>query len=443
MKDYEEEIAIELKAMQLSFQEVCRQVDMAKLLAQWPTVRVKRVDKLVQVELPGDESWERWVYNPGDGLLRNERGEALDKIGFFARLTGLPYNEAALALATDESVQRDGEAATWDTPVEPGPTFTLEDLDRLLPDITWLWQPWLPRGFVTLLVGEPGVGKSGLALAIANLVASGEPWPDGQENEEAGLVVWVESESAEAILRERATKWNLPKACLLLPSVSDDPLEKVWLDEEEGWNAVVREAYRPGVRLLVLDSLRGAYHGDENASDTIDLLNRLAALARDTQIAVLVVHHLRKRGMFDNHKINLDRVRGSSAIVQIPRCVWALDRPDSLMPNCVRLQMIKNNLARFPDPIGFEISETGVTWKAAPSEPKPTSQREKAVDLLRTLLRHGPLPASEIYFEAEGAGISRGTLRAAKEALGVVAKREGGRGGKWYWGLPTKEVGDN
>lgn len=435
-KTMESAILDALEATRLSDAEICRSVDMRKLLAQFPTVQVRRIGHFYRVELPGDETWETWVYNPADGLFRDSNGMELDKIAFYTRLTGLSREEAALALASDPSIQHGEDNKDRDRAPAQLPPWTLEDLDLILPDTEWLWQHWLPKGFVTLLVGEPGVGKSALALAVAGIVAQGGTWPSGQASE-PGLVVWVESEAAHAILRERATKWGLPKVCFLLPSTGDDPLEHLWLDSRRGWEALEREVAREGVRLVVVDSLRGAYRGDENASVSIALLNRLAALARDKGIAVLVVHHLRKRGLLDGKGLNLDRVRGSSAIVQIPRCVWAIDAPDPLTPEVRRLQQLKNNLAPLADPLGFVITPSGVQWREAPTEPKTPSQREQAADLLLTLLKKGPVPAQQIYREAEFAGISAVTVKRAKKALGIVAVR---REGRWWWSLPAQKT---
>lgn len=33
-------------------------------------------------------------------------------------------------------------------------------------EIHWLWQPWLPRGMVIVLDGDPGVGKSSLMMDL-------------------------------------------------------------------------------------------------------------------------------------------------------------------------------------------------------------------------------------------------------------------------------------
>jgi len=434
MQEIEQVLADALEADRLADEEICARVSMSKILALFPEVKVVRVAHLRKIVTPDGV----WAYDPGTGLFRNSEREELNKIEFYARLTGYTPEVAAIELANPNFWHEEGETDTLadETPAEQELGYTFADLDLLLPTVTWLWEPWLPRGMITLLAGEPGVGKSALALAIAAAVMQMAPWPDRVPREaEPGLVVWTETESAHAITRERATAWGVPKDKLLIPATSDDPLAKIWLDgREEGWEAVEREAQRDGVDLLVLDSLRGAYRGDENASANIELLNRLAGLAQQTQIAILVVHHLRKRGMLDGGKIDLDRVRGSSAIVQLPRCVWALDRPDPLTPEHMRLQQIKNNLARYPDPCGFEISDRGITFCDAPTEPQVETQRGKAADLLLALLKDGPMPAADIYEEGKGAGISQRTLQRAKQAVGIVAVR---KEGCWFWALPS------
>jgi putative DNA primase/helicase len=437
MREVEQILAEALEAERLHDKEICARVSMGKLLALFPEVEVVRVAHMRKLITPDSV----WAYNPANGLFRNSEREELNKIEFYARLTGYSLEAARIELANPDFWREEGETdgLADEIAAEEEIGYSFADLDLLLPGVSWLWEPWLPRGMITLLAGEPGVGKSALALAIAAAVMQMAPWPDRVPREaKAGLVVWTETEAAHAITRERATNWGIPKEQLLIPTASDDPLAKIWLDTQEGWDAVEREIHRDGVALLVLDSLRGAYRGDENASTNIELLNKLAALTQRRQVPALVTHHLRKRGMLDNGKIDLDRVRGSSAIVQIPRVVWGLDRPDPLTPHRVRLQQLKNNLSRFPEPLGFEITDRGITFTDAPTEPEVETQREKAADLLLVLLKDGPMLASEIYEAAEATAVSKSTLQRAKRALGIVHLSKDGH---WFWSLPHKERG--
>src|SRR5262249_37076613 len=44
--------------------------------------------------------------------------------------------------------------------------------------VSWLWPGRLARGKQTLLFGDPGLGKSFLALDIAARITTGREWPD-------------------------------------------------------------------------------------------------------------------------------------------------------------------------------------------------------------------------------------------------------------------------
>jgi len=433
--EIEKALAEALAADQLQQEEICQRVDMRKVLELFPGIRVGRLAWCWKVLLSDGQVW---VYNPSDGMLRNREREELDKIEWYGRMCGYAPEVARVELANRSFWRERGEAEGAGLAVEGEdlPGFTFADLDFLLGDISWLWKPWLPKGMVSMLVGKTGVGKSALAMAIASGVTDGRGWPDGTSPAEGpGLVVWVETESCHGLNRERATKWGLSKDRILIPAVGDDPLMGLYLDTKEGWRAVEREVAVEGVQLVIVDSMRGAYRGDENTSDTIVVLRKLAELAQRREIAVLVVHHLRKASMFDSDKIELDRVRGSSAITQIPRAVWAVDRPDSLVAERVRLQEIKLNLGKLAEPCGFVIGDEGITWTDAPSEPVVETQRDKAADLIMSLLRDGPMLALEIYEEGDGAAISKRTLKRAKKVLGVVATR---RENRWWWALPAR-----
>ena len=53
--------------------------------------------------------------------------------------------------------------------------------------VKWLWPGRIPLGRISLLVGDPGTGKSLVALDIAARVSSGTPWPKaGTSSEDRG-----------------------------------------------------------------------------------------------------------------------------------------------------------------------------------------------------------------------------------------------------------------
>ncbi len=61
--------------------------------------------------------------------------------------------------------------------------------------IGWLWPGRIPLGRVTLLVSDPGLGKSLLTLDIAARVSRGAPWPDHN----AAMVDCTKSNDAQGV----------------------------------------------------------------------------------------------------------------------------------------------------------------------------------------------------------------------------------------------------
>src|SRR5262245_4970845 len=54
--------------------------------------------------------------------------------------------------------------------------------------VVWLWWPWIPRGMLTLIVGNPSVGKSTF-LAGLMAMATGGPSLDATGRHKAGRVL--------------------------------------------------------------------------------------------------------------------------------------------------------------------------------------------------------------------------------------------------------------
>lgn len=315
---------------------------------------------------------------------------------------------------------------------------TWEEMVSLIGPISWAWRDWLPDGFLAIVAGEPGQGKSVLCLRIAASFIRGDPWPDDTPYEgEPGAVLWCEAEAAQALNLERAKTWGLPLDKIYTPL--DDPLADVQLDQSEHLEAVTELAHRPEVRAVIVDSLRGIHRGDENSSASMEICKALAELARNTHKPILLTHHLRKRGLLDvGDRVNLDRIRGSSAIIQAARMVWAIDNPDVTEEDYKRLSVIKSNLARFPDPLGFTIGDQmRMTFGEAPEAPRQETQLDKAIDLLKALLANGPMASVDLRDEAEGAGLGWNTLKRAKDKIGVVARRDG-QSKRWTWALPAR-----
>ena len=328
--------------------------------------------------------------------------------------------------------------AAYPAPLSEAAPATWADLDRAIGPIEWSWPDWIARGFLTMLASEPGEGKSILGLHLCAIYLGARAlWPDSQPyTGEAGSILWCEAEAAQSLNLQRAKSWGLPIERMLYPFA--DPMHDLKLDDPAHRRALDQVARRDDVRFIVVDSLSGASGKDENSSETLSTVHWLAELARDTAKPVLLIHHLRKRGLFDGgDRVTLDRLRGYSGIVQPARVVMVLDTPDEQDAETKRLSVIKSNLGRFPEPLGLQITEQGIIFCSAPTAGKQTGVLEQAKEALRALLEDGPQFYNDLEAELKAMGVSMSTARRAKRDLGIVSKRIPSVG--WRWALPSQE----
>ena len=93
----------------------------------------------------------------------------------------------------DEFLERGIELRNMDTG---------EPLSTVRPrTVRWLWEPYLPRGKLALLDGDPGLGKSLVTLDLCARLSTGRPWPDGSAGPGPAnsLVLNGEDDAAERV----------------------------------------------------------------------------------------------------------------------------------------------------------------------------------------------------------------------------------------------------
>ena len=322
-----------------------------------------------------------------------------------------------------------------DTPV--GSTW--EDLGALPVPIKWAWPNWLPCGFLSMLLADQDMGKSQVLLRTASCFLRGDPWPDTTlYTGDLCRVLWCEAESSQGLNYARAREWGLPLDRIVSPL--SDPLDDVLLDDPDHLQAIENHASRPDIGFVAVDSLTGASRRDMNDARMFHVVKALADLAKNVKKPVQLSHHIRKLTLLDEKGVvTLQQGRGSGAIFQPARAVWAIDAPDPRDEETRRLAVIKNNITgkRSAAPLGFVIDGDGPRFlDYAPSKPIQSGPAEQAEDLLLSLLHGGPMKATELQSEYEQAGISVATVNRVKEKLGIVSVR---KGTVWYWSLPAKE----
>ena len=76
---------------------------------------------------------------------------------------------------------------------------TLVGLDTVQPEaVEWLWPSRIPLGKLTILQGDPGLGKSTMAIDIAARLTTGRPMPDDTDAGIQASVIFLSAEDGAA-----------------------------------------------------------------------------------------------------------------------------------------------------------------------------------------------------------------------------------------------------
>lgn len=264
--------------------------------------------------------------------------------------------------------------------------------------VPWLWPLRIPIGHLTLLVGDPGVGKSLLAADLAARVSLGAPWPtaripalaaweysgpdpdrpapphddqSGPFRYDLGSTIIASDEDARSagiLPRLFSAGANLTRVAILngvyhepprphrtaLPPPRD-PYEppdcRFRLPEHLPLlQRAIRSVEYP--RLVILDTLHSLLGpGVLTSPDTISsLLAGLAETAARFNLAILAIHHLTKAGAART----LYRIRGSIPFIAAARAAFLLSH-DPASPNRRFLSTLKSIYAPDAPPLAFEI----------------------------------------------------------------------------------------
>lgn len=329
----------------------------------------------------------------------------------------------------------------------PASSLSTVRLDTVQPErVEWLWRARIPLGKVSLLVGDPGSGKSFASLAIAAAVTTGAALPDSDAAEPANVVAYNAEDGLEDTVRPRAELCGVElhrfHAIDCMRDADERPTPFGLLDVHRLAEFMEKLG---GVRLVIIDPIASLLGGVDSHRDAEvrSSLQVLVELAKQTRAAVLVVMHLRKSGA----ERALYRVGGSIGFTGLARSVLLA----GVDPEGGRRAIvpIKQNLAAPVEPIEYWLDAEGRFWwgQAAPEltaerllaaqSSKPASAVEAASQFLEDCLADGERAADEVVRLAKGARISEATLRRAKDALNVTVQRTGfGKEGRWFWSLP-------
>ena len=220
--------------------------------------------------------------------------------------------------------------------------------------VEWLWYPYIPYGKITIIQGDPGEGKSTVAINLASIISNGEVLPLEKEKTASKAVVYQNCEDGKEdtiVPRLIACGADLGKVAYI--EESDTALE---LGDER----LARVLDETGAKVLILDPVQ-AYWGantDMNRAGAIrPIMNQLARMAQQKNCAIIMIGHMTK----GNGK-GLYRGLGSIDIAAAARSVLLVARMKN-QPEMRVLAHVKSNLAPIGESILFSVDgKSTISW---------------------------------------------------------------------------------
>ena len=221
-----------------------------------------------------------------------------------------------------------------------------------------LWNGRFSLGKLAIIAGEPGLGKSLIAIHMSATVSIGGDWPYGEGTARHGDVIYISAEDGAAdTIRPRleAAGANLDRVHLI-EAVNDHigprPFNLVVdMDRLERWLLGVRKP-----RLVIIDPINACFNSTDfhrfnpsSVQHVRALLGRLEALAAKYRVAV--THFTKAKG-----GSALSRVAGSIAFAAVARSVFTVTRKQD-DPDVRIFAAAKNNLGRDVDALAFRIEQ--------------------------------------------------------------------------------------
>lgn len=315
--------------------------------------------------------------------------------------------------------------------------------------VEWLLPGRVPKRAVCVLAGDPGLGKSLWACALAGEVSRAG----------GGVLLATAEDSIPATVRPRLEAVEADLQRVHIVSLKRDGIEE-GLSLPDDVPELDRLVTETQAQLVVIDPLMA--HLPDNVNSWRDQSVRRALaplhhLAEAHGCAVVVVAHLNKA----QGNEALYRIGGSIGIGGAARSVLLFardpDDPDGDQGRQRVLAHVKCNVGALAPALAYrveptllpgdepiktarvvahgEIEATGAQLLARHDQDDAPARTE-AEEFLAALLEDGPVEAKRVVREAAEAGISKRTLDRAKGKLGVRSRQaEGARHRGWVWAL--------
>lgn len=294
----------------------------------------------------------------------------------------------------------------------------------------FLWEPYIPCGMLTIIEGDPGQGKSQIALSIAAAISKGGIILDNRFDSGTVFGLFPEDDLQITVAN------RLSKLDANLENIKTTTIDLLFNDEgKRKFKLLIREI-KP--TLVIIDPIVASLDSSTDMNKAIDVrqvMQYLKNIASEFKCAILIVRHLRKSA----GEKAIYRGYGSIDFTAAARSVLMVDT----LPQDKNIKLfdhIKCNIAAHGKAIKFSLGPHGVIWEEYSdqriddfekyvNDKAKVSKNEEATEFLEEILKESDIPSEEVTTLAKERGIALKTLERARKTLQVKTKKN--KKGKW------------
>jgi RecA-family ATPase len=327
-------------------------------------------------------------------------------------------------------------------------------------NISWIYYPYFAFSELTIVEGDPGLGKSYLMQMIAGYICDGRKMPvHGRGNSTVeGRVVYFDMEnSAGSVTKKRLVSNGVKNLANFIQC--EEPFS---IDDDDAMDEVYEylENHRPA--MVVFDTVN-TYLGKADAfkgHEAQQAFIRFREIAKRFRCSVVVLRHLTKSNKGERA---LYRGQGNIAFAGLARVVITVGTlPDD--PETRVMAVTKLNIAKAPKALSFTIEElpptlrdqdrSKFTWGdhydltsdeiIAPVDKKAVKEEmQSALDFLRDSLRAGEVELHRLEKMAEARSMTMKIINRASTQMGIKKRATGfGSTKTSWWSLPEQAQSD-
>lgn len=306
------------------------------------------------------------------------------------------------------------------------PVPMIRMIDVIQTKIEWLWQPYIPFGKLTIVQGNPGDGKTYLAMQLAAACTNKVELPNRKISEPFNVIYQTAEDGLGDTVKPRLIEAGADLDRVLV--IDDTKTEQLTLSDDR----IERAIRQNKAKLLIIDPIQaflGANVDMNRANEVRPIFRNLGEIAQRTGCAIVLIGHLNKASGMQSTYRGLGSIDFTAAVRSLLFIGKVKDDP-----NLRVLTHEKSSLAPPGASLAFILGdEDGFRWigeyditadeMLTGSDRRKDTKIHEAKELICGMLAGGKtVLCADIDAAAVKREISSRTMRDAKKALGESLK---------------------